>query len=37
MIPPEEIADMIVYLASRRASTISGQAISVDGDTQSLV
>ncbi|MEO0671023.1 MAG: SDR family oxidoreductase [Pseudomonadota bacterium] len=37
LIPPEEIADMIVYLASRRASTISGQAISVDGDTQSLV
>ncbi len=37
LIPPEEIADMIVYLASRRASTVSGQAISVDGDTQSLV
>ncbi|MEM7778236.1 MAG: SDR family oxidoreductase [Pseudomonadota bacterium] len=36
LIPPEEIAGMIVYLASRRASTISGQAISIDGDVQSL-
>ncbi|MEL6296942.1 MAG: SDR family oxidoreductase [Pseudomonadota bacterium] len=37
LIPPTELADMIVYLASPKASTISGQAISVDGDTQSLV
>ena len=36
LIPPAEIAEMIVYLASRRATTISGQAMSVDGDTQSL-
>ncbi|MEO0729120.1 MAG: SDR family oxidoreductase [Pseudomonadota bacterium] len=36
LIPPEEIADTIVYLASRRATTISGQAVSVDGDVQSL-
>ncbi len=36
LIPPEEIADMIVYLSSKKASTISGQAISIDGDTQSL-
>jgi len=36
LIPPGEIADMIVYLASRSATTVSGQAISVDGDTQSL-
>lgn len=36
LIPPQEIAGMIVYLASPLASTISGQAISVDGDTQSL-
>ncbi|MEO1694421.1 MAG: SDR family oxidoreductase [Pseudomonadota bacterium] len=36
LIPPEEIADSIIYLASRRATTVSGQALSVDGDTQSL-
>lgn len=36
LIPPGEIADMIVYLASKSATTVSGQAISVDGDTQSL-
>lgn len=36
LIPPEEIADMIVYLASNKATTISGQAISIDGDTQCL-
>ncbi|MEL6292055.1 MAG: SDR family oxidoreductase [Pseudomonadota bacterium] len=36
LIPPEEIAGMIVYLASRTATTVSGQAVSVDGDTQSL-
>lgn len=36
LIPPEEIADMIVYLASKKASTISGQAISIDADTQAL-
>lgn len=37
MIQPEQIADMIVFLASPRARTISGQAISVDGDQQALV
>ncbi len=36
LIPPQEIADTIVFLASRCATTISGQAVSVDGDTQSL-
>lgn len=36
LVPPQEIADMILYLASRSATTISGQAISVDSDTQSL-
>lgn len=36
LIPPQELADITVYLASPRASTISGQAISVDGDMQSL-
>lgn len=37
MIQPEQIADMIVFLASVRGRTISGQAISVDGDQQALV
>ena len=37
MIQPEQLADMIVYLASPRGRTISGQAIAIDGDTQSLV
>ncbi len=36
MIGPEQLADMIVYLASPRARTVSGQAIAVDGDLQSL-
>ncbi|HRD76607.1 MAG TPA: SDR family oxidoreductase [Hyphomicrobiaceae bacterium] len=37
MIAPEQLADMIVYLASPRGRTISGQAISIDGDMQALV
>jgi NAD(P)-dependent dehydrogenase (short-subunit alcohol dehydrogenase family) len=37
MIEPRHLADMIVYLASPAARTISGQAIAVDGDLQSLV
>jgi NAD(P)-dependent dehydrogenase (short-subunit alcohol dehydrogenase family) len=37
MIQPEQLADMIVFLASPRARTISGQAIAVDGDLQSLL
>jgi len=37
LIQPEQIADMIVYLASRRGRTISGQAISIDGNLQALV
>ena len=36
LIPPQELADLTVYLASPRASSISGQDISVDGDMQSL-
>lgn len=36
LIPPQELADITVYLASPRASTISGQDISVDGDMQGL-
>lgn len=37
MIQPQQLADLMVYLASNRARTISGQALSVDGDTQALV
>jgi NAD(P)-dependent dehydrogenase (short-subunit alcohol dehydrogenase family) len=37
MIQPQQLADLIVFLASPRARTISGQALSVDGDTQALV
>lgn len=36
MIRPEQLADIIVFLASPAARTISGQAIAVDGDLQSL-
>jgi NAD(P)-dependent dehydrogenase (short-subunit alcohol dehydrogenase family) len=36
MIQPEQLADMIVFLASPLARTISGQAIAIDGDLQSL-
>lgn len=36
MIQPQQLADMIVFLASPLARTVSGQAISVDGDLQSL-
>ena len=36
MITPQQIADQILYLASPRARTISGQAISVCGVTYSL-
>ncbi len=35
-VSPDQIADQIIYLASLRARTISGQAISVCGDTQML-
>lgn len=36
LIQPSHLADMIVYLASPLARTISGQAIAIDGDAQSL-
>lgn len=36
MITPEEIADQILFLCSRRARSISGQAISVCGDLQTV-
>ncbi|CAN5377164.1 SDR family oxidoreductase [soil metagenome] len=35
-VTPEQIADQILFLCSPRGSTISGQAISICGDTQML-
>jgi len=35
-VTPEQLADMIVFTASLRAKTISGQSISVCGDTNML-
>jgi NAD(P)-dependent dehydrogenase (short-subunit alcohol dehydrogenase family) len=35
-VTPEQLADYAVYLASPRAKTISGQALSVCGDTNIL-
>jgi NAD(P)-dependent dehydrogenase (short-subunit alcohol dehydrogenase family) len=37
MIQPEQLADMMLLLASPRGRTISGQAISIDSDQQALV
>ncbi len=36
LIPPQQLADLTVYLASPRASLISGQEFAVDGDMQCL-
>ena len=36
-IQPEQLADMMVFLASPRGRTVSGQAISIDGDLQALI
>ena len=35
-ITPEEIADLVVFLASERGRRISGQVIAVDGHTETL-
>jgi len=35
-VSPEEIADTVLFLASDKAGKISGQAMSVDGHTESL-
>ncbi len=35
-VTTEEVADLIVFLSSPRARTISGQAIGIDGDLQAL-
>jgi NAD(P)-dependent dehydrogenase (short-subunit alcohol dehydrogenase family) len=37
LVPPSQLADMMVFLASPRAGTLSGQAISIDSDVQGLV
>ena len=36
-VPPGEIAKYIVFLSSPLASTVTGQAIAIDGDTQMLM
>ncbi|MCZ8374178.1 MAG: SDR family oxidoreductase [Beijerinckiaceae bacterium] len=36
-ILPQQLADQMVFLASPRGRTISGQAISIDGDTKMLM
>ena len=35
-VSPEEIADTILFLASNKASRISGQALAIDGHTETL-
>jgi NAD(P)-dependent dehydrogenase (short-subunit alcohol dehydrogenase family) len=35
-VQPEELADLILFITSERGRTISGQALAVDGDLQSL-
>ena len=35
-VSPEEVADVVVFLASGRGSRISGQTIAVDGHTETL-
>ena len=35
-VTPQQLADQILFLCSPRGRTISGQAIAVDGDLQSL-
>ncbi len=37
MVDPDQLADMMVFLASKRSKTTSGQAISIDADLQMLV
>jgi NAD(P)-dependent dehydrogenase (short-subunit alcohol dehydrogenase family) len=36
-VTPEQLADLVVYTASPRARTISGQSLSVCGDTNMLI
>lgn len=37
MVTARQLADQILFLCSPRGRTISGQAVSIDGDTQSLM
>lgn len=37
MIDPDQLADMMAFLASPRGRTISGQAISIDSDLRALI
>ncbi|HEU02171.1 MAG TPA: SDR family oxidoreductase, partial [Aurantimonas coralicida] len=37
LIPPQHLAAMAVFLASPQGSSISGQALSIDGDAQMMV
>jgi len=37
MIKPEQLAAMMVFLASPHGRTVSGQATSIDSDLQALV
>ena len=37
LIPPQHLAAMAVFLASHEGSSISGQALSIDGDAQVMV
>tara|TARA_B100001758_G_scaffold245082_1_gene257475 strand:+ start:189 stop:320 length:132 start_codon:yes stop_codon:yes gene_type:complete len=34
LISPQDVADMAVFLASDKASLVSGQVIAVDGHTE---
>jgi NAD(P)-dependent dehydrogenase (short-subunit alcohol dehydrogenase family) len=36
LVPPREVAAMVTFLASPDCATVSGQVISVDGDTQMM-
>ena len=37
LIQPEQLADMMIFLASTRGRTVSGQALSIDGNLQALI
>ncbi len=37
MINPDQLADMMLFLASTKARTVSGQAISIDSDMQAMI